>query len=57
VRDVMLAAELVEREAVRLKGALAGKAIRGVREEQEDYCCRKCRQCLRKDSCFPEEDE
>ena len=57
VRDVMLAAELVEREAARLSGHLAGKSIRGVKEEQENYCCRKCRQCPRKDSCFPEEDK
>ena len=57
VRDVMLAAELVEREAARLSGHPAGKSIRGVKEEQENYCCRKCRQCPRKDSCFPEQDE
>jgi len=53
---MMLAAELVEREAVRLTGAPAGKALRGMREEQESYCCRKCGQCPRKDSCFPEEE-
>ncbi len=54
VRDVMLAAELVEREAARLTGHLAGKTICGVRERPEDYGCRKC---PRKDSCFPEQDK
>jgi hypothetical protein len=38
------------------RARVVSPSIRGVREEQEDYCCRKRRQCPRKDSCFPEEE-
>lgn len=53
VREVMMAAELVEREAARLIGYLADKTGCEVRENPESYCCKKC---PRKDLCFPEEE-
>lgn len=53
VRDVMVAAELVEREAARLIGYLVDKTGCEVKDNPENRCCKRC---PRRDLCFPEED-
>lgn len=53
VRDVMVAAELVEREAARLIGYLVDKTGCEVRDNPESRCCKRC---PRRDLCFPEEE-
>ena len=53
MREVMVAAELVEREGARLIGYLADRTGCEVKENPESYCCKKC---PRRDLCFPEEE-
>jgi hypothetical protein len=54
VREVMVAAELVEREGVKLNGYLVDRIGCEVRENPDSYCCKKC---PRRDLCYPEEEE